>query len=100
MITAATVAATFSDQDGRNAYSRDCIIIYDDSVRLVKLRGGPTGYESFEVREPIDPRLFGEMGGWLACFGSDRYQRCIIPGDEMLRAMREFGLVNDDGVGE
>jgi hypothetical protein len=60
---------------------------------VFKLRGGPTGYESFYVtfKGEVDQHLDKMFDiGWHACFGTKgRYDELVIEGAEMRRVFEE-----------
>lgn len=60
--------------------------------RAVRMRGGPTGYESFLWS---DWRLDRDDWTWVACAGTPgRWDGCTVSDASMRDALRELGLTS------
>lgn len=86
----AYVYAHFYDCRTNEASRREVLLTYEDS-RVIKMHGGPTGYESLIAADYIE---HDNRTGWMACFGTPgRWDQCFVPEDQMRDALRRFGLV-------
>lgn len=63
--------------------------------RVVRLHGGPTGYESFNVDTDGDRAMLIDNvdKGWTANFGGFGRPTVLIPGPEFHRALLELGVI-------
>lgn len=82
----AKVKATFTDLRTGIEEVRELELSYDG--RVIKLHGGPTGYESF-----IADHWRGDRRDWKACFGTPgRYRQCVVDGRSLTEALTSFGV--------
>jgi hypothetical protein len=60
-----------------------------DERGWVHMKGGPTGYESFEYADGLKYGIV--ENGWMACGGTPgSWAQCFVPADEMAVAMFEL----------
>lgn len=70
-----------------------------DTDYWLKLKGGPTGYESARIFMPVAIQAFKDGKPWWACFGTkSRWDRLIIPAAEMLRIIDKYSPSDEEHV--
>ena len=73
--------AVFSDE-GENPEERPIAFVRRGD--WLHLRGGPTGYESAQMRGH-------QLRDWTACVGTKgRWERCVVPARELNRALDQL----------
>lgn len=86
----------FYSWSGRKTVGADgeLLILKDKNEVFVLLaKGGQTGFEylSFSYKD-------FEVSEWCACFGQkDNYAKVVVSKDEMARAYREAGVIDESG---
>lgn len=84
----AQVKATFIDLLTDAETTKTLELSYDG--RIVKLHGGPTGYEDFRASDRL-PEHRGR--DWVACAGTrGSWKRCVIDGASLSEALIGFGI--------
>lgn len=81
----AEVTAVFSEPDGSYASNRRVQLELRPGG-YVWMKGGPTGWESF------DPTGWPTGRDWVANMGDRRYLHCVVPAAELDRALPELGI--------
>lgn len=86
IVATTTVTAIFGTDD---ATRQRTVTLQLDERGWVHMRGGPTGYESFEPSTSI--AIIRQ--GWWACMGDGRYEDCVVSGANLERALRDLGVI-------
>lgn len=87
-----TIVALFDRLNGDLPTDREVQLEFDPERRVVSMRGGPTGYESFYLDDYLKRPT---RNGWTACAGTPgRWDRCFVPQAEMQRGLRALGAIS------
>ena len=66
-------------------------LVKRDGKKILSLRRGETGYESFYVESADIDRM--TKHGWCACVGCSNYAQLKVPAAEMKKAFVRLGLM-------
>lgn len=79
---------------GTKTYTKLCALEYNPETKIVKLIGGPTGFEDFPAEAWIKSPFDKTARGWLANFGGNGYPSCLIVAADINRAFQAWGLIS------